>query len=85
MKKARVDSHGRAYAGSQLQIQILVNQRSDELFQRVVNAIPALAPLDSHLRWVSPLESENFAEYRDEAFLKALGLDRLTDELYRRS
>ncbi len=73
----RVDKSGRAFAGSQLQIQIYVNLRRDELTQSILDSLPSLASLDPHLRWVSPLEKENFAEYQDSAFLQALGLGHL--------
>ena len=39
-KPTRVDDLGRAYAGSQLQIQIYVNQRSEELSQEVIQGLP---------------------------------------------
>jgi hypothetical protein len=35
----------------------------------------------SKIRWVSPLASENFTEYRDERFLGVLGLERYSGEL----
>ncbi len=73
----RVDEFGRAYAGSQLQIQIYVNRRSEELSRGVLRALPSLASLKARLSWVSPLEAEKFAEYRDGAFLAAVGLEHL--------
>jgi len=79
--KSRVDDLGRAYAGSQLQIQIYVNKRTAELSQGVLNAFPSLASLKPAFRWVSPLESQKFAEYQDRAFLKALGLEHLATKL----
>lgn len=80
-RNARVDDLGRAYAGSQLQIQIYVTRRSEELSQRVLDALPSLASSNARLRWVSPLESEKFAEYYDRAFLSALGFEHLDDAL----
>jgi hypothetical protein len=74
---SRVDDQGRAYAGSQLQIQIYVNRRSHELFECVLDVLPSLASLSPRLRWVSPLESQGFVEYQDREFLRAVGLDRL--------
>jgi hypothetical protein len=38
--QSRVDELGRAFAGSQLQIQIYVNRREKELSQAVLNALP---------------------------------------------
>ena len=77
---ARVDDLGRAYAGSQLQIQIYVNRRTEELNQSVLDAL-FLTSLNARLCWVSPLESEKFVEYQDEAFLRALGLQHLAGQL----
>jgi hypothetical protein len=80
---ARVDHLGRAYAGSQLQIQIYVNRRSGELSRRIVEALPSLAPLSPRLRWVSPLECQKFSELQDREFLRALGLGHLDGQLRR--
>ena len=79
----RVDDLGRAYAGSQLQLQIWVNRQPDELSRRVVDALPSLASLNPRLRWVSPLETEKFVEYQDHAFLRALELESLDPQLKR--
>ena len=77
----RTDALGRAYAGSQLQIQIYVNRRRHELSKRILEASPALAQVSAQIIWVSPLEEEKFVEYKDKAFLKAIGLDHLVKEL----
>ena len=79
----RVDDLGRAYAGSQLQLQIWVNRQPDELSRRVVDALPSLASLNPRLHWVSPLEREKFVEYQDRAFLRALELESLDPQLKR--
>jgi len=44
-KGSRVDDLGRAYAGSQLQIQIYVNWLSENLSQKVIQGLPDLASL----------------------------------------
>jgi len=80
-KTTRVDDVGRAYAGSQFQIQVYVNRRSEELSQEVIQGLPDLTSLHPGLNWVSPLENERFAEYQDTAFLKACGLKHLSAEL----
>jgi len=77
----RADALGRAYAGSQLQVQIYVNRRSEELSAAIVQALPSLTIVKPRLCWVSPLEDKRFAEYQDEAFLQALELGRLADSL----
>ena len=78
---ARGCPRGRADHGSQLQIQIYVNRRPHELSERVLDALPSLASLNPRLRWVSPLEKDDFAEYGDEAFLAAVGLQKLAGNL----
>ena len=77
----RVDECGRAYVGSQLQIQIYVNRRSEELSRGVLSELPSLASLKARLSWVSPLEAKKFAEYQDRAFLAAVGLEHLARSL----
>lgn len=75
----RVDERGRAYKGSQLQMQIYVNRRRDELNQAVCESLPALA--DAEVSWVAPLEADGFVEPRDSAFLAAVEQSRLADNL----
>jgi len=76
--RARIDGAGRAFAGSQLQIQIYVNRRVDELDKSILAALPALASGSPRITWVSPIESRSFIEYQDDDFLEALGMtDRL--------
>jgi len=82
-RNRRVDGLGRAYAGSQLQIQLWINRRSRELTQSVLAVLPSLASLDPRVRWVSPLESSGFVEYHDHDFLRAVGLERCAPELSR--
>ena len=77
----RTDVRGRAYAGSQLQIQIYVNRLQEKLNTAILNALPSLAALDPTIRWTSPLEADNFAEYQDLAFLKAGGRECLDENL----
>ena len=68
--QSRQDESGRAYAGSQRQIQTLVNQHPQLLNQAISQAFQRPMPL----RWVSPLQQDKFQEYRDSQFLDALGL-----------
>ena len=76
-----LDDLGRAYAGSQLQVQIYVNRRPEELSQCVLDATPSLASPNAHLHWASPLEEEKFVEYQDHAFLEAVGLEHCYEAL----
>ncbi len=58
--------------GSQLHLQRLVNDPADPLGQ-MLREQEVLAP-DETVTWLSPLASDDFAEYRDEAFIAHLGL-----------
>jgi hypothetical protein len=81
--RKRVDGNGRAYAGSQRQIQTYVNQLPEALSAAVAQAFGAALPARSNVRWVSPLAAEHFIEYRDADFLHALGFPQHTDALSR--
>ncbi len=75
----RCDDTGRAFAGSQRQIQFYVNDQPLVLNQAISDAFKT--PFS--LRWVSPLKSDGYREYWDSAFLKALGLPQHCKELNR--
>src|ERR1051325_8954008 len=77
----RVDEFGRAYAGSQLQIQTYVNRRRGELDASIFTALPELASTGATLEWVSPIEEDQFREHSDESFLDSVGLLGLAGEL----
>ena len=62
---------GRAFRGSQKWLQHYVEHAPERLEP------PDLGPFD----WLSPIASGRFAEYRDQAFLQALGLDHLARTL----
>jgi hypothetical protein len=81
-RSGRVDEKGRAYAGSQRQIQTWVNERTDELSRRVQAAIGLTEP-GVRLSWVSPLSKDRYVEYQDLAFLWALGMEQYAEELSR--
>lgn len=76
-KQSRVDPLGRAFKGSRLQIQTYANVLTDRLNEGMRGAFPNLGPLT----WVSPLASEMYTEYLDEAFLSVMGLPHLVDNL----
>ncbi len=82
--ESRVDSTGRAWAGSQRQIQTYVNERSEDssramlLLMRGRDVTPGVT-----LRWVSPLAAPNYDEYRDEEFLSAVGLSQHAPALHK--
>ena len=70
---SRVDANGRAYAGSQRQIQTYVNDLT-ELLNRAVAESLRLDFDSIDVDWVSPIQAESYAEYRDDAFRRCLGL-----------
>jgi hypothetical protein len=76
---ARIPSSLLGSKGSQCQIQRWVGERQGDLLRAIGEAFPAIA--DVALRWVSPLASESFREYRDREFLQAIGQDRLAEAL----
>lgn len=75
----RQDSAGRAYAGSQMSLQVWVNRRQPEISAEILKAL-AIPDDQARIEWVSPIEKvepgrkKGFAEYKDGAFLRALGL-----------
>lgn len=75
----RCDDKGRAFAGSQRQTQLYVNEQPLVLNQ----AISSIFKKSFSLRWVSPLSSDGYREYSDSAFLKVLELSQHCDELNR--
>jgi hypothetical protein len=81
-ERVRNGIHGRAIRGSQKQLQDYVNERQDVLSKALLEALPAkLRESVTAVRWVSPLESEDYAEYRDADFLHAIGLGEFTRDL----
>lgn len=56
--------------GSLKAIQTLVNDRPDLLWKRLNEAKPVI----ERGKWVSPCRNDQWAEYRDEAFLNRLGV-----------
>jgi len=59
------------HRGSLKWLQLAGNRRPDLLEN------PAIGPV----RWLSPIEGDSYAEYRDGAFLELVGLGRLKNEL----
>ena len=63
--------------GSLKWIQRLVNDRPDLLDMDIRSRLPGHPAIE----WLSPLASDDFAEYRDSSFLELLGEAALSDEL----
>jgi hypothetical protein len=78
---SRTNITGRAYAGSQRQIQTYVNERTSELCHAVAVALQPSKLDESAIRWVSPLVADNYSEYRDEEFLEIIGAGHLAPKL----
>ena len=76
--RKHVDAMGRAFAGSQRQIQTYVNEHSAELSEAVRHSL-SFGPIE--IEWVSPLSARGYVEYQDGDFLRVLGLDNLTNQL----
>lgn len=74
-RESRCDPSGLAYAGSQRQICLYVNQKTPTLSQSIETAIGQ--PIQP--RWVSPLQADRYREYKDHRSLEILGLS-----MYRR-
>lgn len=67
----------KATKGSQKWIQLLINERPETL-NDVLRGKLAMSE-EEEIQWLSPLETDEYAEYRDEAFLDRLCI---TLELY---
>jgi hypothetical protein len=78
---SRTDFNGRAYAGSQRQIQTYVNERTSELSHAVAEALQPCKLDESTIHWASPLAADNHSEYRDEEFLEIIGAGHLAPKL----
>ena len=67
---------GAAKKGSQKWLQILINDRPELLDQLVAEHLQI--PVDEDIQWLSPLKKDNYAEYRNQSFLRLLDakLDR---------
>lgn len=76
----RVDEKGRAYAGSQRQVQTWVNEHAAKLAREVGDAIGPEVDGDL-IEWKAPLKSEGYQEPLDQGFLKALGLAQHAEQL----
>lgn len=69
----RTDDQGRAFKGSQLQIQLWATTRLDDLNRRIRAEIPDLG--DAEIAWKSPRQEDRFREYWDAGFLRQLEID----------
>jgi hypothetical protein len=65
--------------GSQIWIQDIINDYPVVLNTRIQEKIASLSGRE--ILWISPLKSDDYAEYRDANFLKQLGLTKLSEKL----
>ncbi|MFH1051420.1 MAG: hypothetical protein V1779_10895 [bacterium] len=65
---------GKMERGSQRDLQVLINKHPDLLNNEIIKTL-SLTP-DTVIKWVSPIECDDFAEYRDDDFLKVLGIKK---------
>jgi putative restriction endonuclease len=77
----RTDFTGCAFAGSQLQVQIYVNRRQDELSRALCTNIDDLSGRERDIKWVAPLERDGFREYWDQEALRVLGVAHVWRDL----
>jgi hypothetical protein len=76
---SRVDSTGRAHAGSQKQIQIYVNEKTQTLNSALAQSLSRYGLDEKDIRRVSPLAADT--EYQDSEFLERVGLGSLSPRL----
>src|SRR5271170_5970967 len=78
---SRVDSTGRAHAGSQKQIQIYVNEKTQTLNSALAQSLSRYELDEKGINWVSPLAADTYSEYQDSEFLERVGLGGLSPRL----
>jgi hypothetical protein len=78
----RIGTYGRAHRGSRRQLQDYVNEHEAMLTNALMEPLPPrLRELGAHIRWVSPLAEDDYAEYRDADFFRVVGLGDFVGEL----
>ncbi len=78
---SRINSTGRAKAGSQRQVQTYVNERTHALNSGVAQSLSRYDLDENEIHWVSPLAADTYSEYQDSEFLERVGLGLLAPEL----
>lgn len=76
-RRQTCDAAGRAFAGSQKQIQNYINEQPDTLNKAIEDALGCTLGL----RWVSPLKADRYREYKDGPFLDRLGFGKNGQDL----
>jgi hypothetical protein len=78
---SRTNLIGRAYAGSQRQIQTYVNERTEAFNSAVAQSLSHYNLNEKDIHWVSPLAADEYSEYRDSECLERVGLESLAPQL----
>jgi hypothetical protein len=65
--------------GSQKWVQEIINVRPGFLNRQIQQKLTSLSGRE--ICWISPLKPDGYAEYRDDSFLKQVGLTELIEEL----
>src|SRR5438045_159848 len=73
-RSKRTDTRGRAFAGSQLHLQVWANHRTNALSSAITESL-GLAITPDEVEWRSPRADNKYREFRDAAFLRAIGLE----------
>lgn len=81
LQSPRINEAGRAHAGSQRQIQNCVNLCPERFTSAAADVLQLPKRVRTTVKWVSPLESDSYIEYRDSEFLEALGLSSYAPDL----
>jgi hypothetical protein len=78
---SRIDSTGRAHAGSQRQIQTYVNEKTQALTSAIAQSLSRYELDEKDIHWMSPLAADTYSEYQDSEFLERVGLGVLAPRL----
>lgn len=68
---------GKKDKGSQKWLQTLINEQPTLIASAFRNTAKLSTALD--IEWLSPLQGDNYAEYRDQSFLELLGIGKLPE------
>ena len=81
-KPLRDLASGRAPRGSQRELQDYINEHERVIHCAVLEALPVrYRELGASITWISPLVQDNYVEYRDDDFLRSVGLGEFASEL----
>ncbi len=79
-RRPRIGPDGRAFAGSQLQVQVYVGANQDALSDAVLRVLPTELK-GCRIDWRAPKAAARYQEPRDRAFLEALNLAQYSPQL----